>query len=189
MFAWFKSLFRKPPQSLPQLKMRRDNLDNLPEIMVPEGYVVRTYQPGDEAAWCDIMEGNVSSNWTVEKCREKMIEDPRFQPDNLFFITHNDQPVASACAWSDDPENKIIGVVHMVAALESHRGHGLGTLLNAVVLNRLKELGYQQVTLNTDDWRLPAVKSYLTAGFRPEPIHESHPQRWENILEQLDIAK
>ena len=193
MFAWLKSLFaptsQQPPQPSPspQLEMIRDTLDDLPEIRIPEGYAVRTFRPGDEAAWCHIMEGHVGKNWTVEKCREKLIQDPRFQSENLFFITCGETPVASVCAWSSDSAGPKTGIVHMVSALPEHRGKGLGHLLNALVLHRLKDLGYEKAYLLTDDWRLPAVKSYLTAGFRPLNTHESHPERWEAVFAKLGI--
>ena len=187
MFNWLRTWFKPAPasQPQPQLEMLRDNLETLPNIALPEGYKLRTYRPGDEAAWCTIMGGNVGQNWTVEKCREELIQDPRFQPKNLFFITYNRQPIASVCAWSNqDPD---IGEVHMVAALETHRGRGLGHVLNAAVLHRLKTLGYKKAHLKTDDWRMAAVKSYFTAGFRPHHTHASHPDRWKKISQQLGI--
>lgn len=193
MFAWLKTLFLPAPESpskpLPQLEMIRDHLNDLPEIRIPEGYAVRTYQPGDESAWCAIMENNVGKNWTVEKCREKIIQDPRFQPENLIFAIHDGHPVASVCAWSSDKAGPTTGIIHMVAALESHRGKGLGHLLNALVLHRLKALGYEKACLLTDDWRLAAVKTYLVAGFRPLNTHHSHPERWEAIFAKLGIEK
>ncbi len=42
--------------------------------------------------------------------------------------------------------------------------------------------------LCTDDWRLPAVKTYLNLGFEPEIIHESHPARWKAVFETLGVA-
>ena len=107
--------------------MFRDHLDNLPEIQHIAGYATRTYRSGDEAAWCRIMEGNVGSNWTTEKCRAQLINDPRFQADNLFFITHNDDPIASACAWktpAQSPENGRSS--HGPPHTQTHRGKGLG---------------------------------------------------------------
>lgn len=181
MFCWIKKLFAPPVERLPQLEMFRDHLCDLPEIETVGAYAVRTYCPGDEAAWCRIMEGNVGTNWTVQKCRENLIWDSRFQAENLFFILHKGEPIASACAWRANDQSPAIGEVHMVAVLSEHRGKGLGHLLNALVLHRLKALGYQKAHLKTDDWRLAAIKTYLTAGFQPLNTHESHPERWEAI--------
>ncbi|MBT3603196.1 MAG: GNAT family N-acetyltransferase [Candidatus Latescibacteria bacterium] len=193
MFNWLKSLFVSPastsPNPHPQLEMIRDHLDALPDIHIPEGYAVRTYQPGDEPAWCRIMEGHVGENWTVEKCRDRLTQNERFKPENLFFIIHQGRPVASTCAWTSDKVSPEIGLVHMVAAQPEHRGKGLGHLLNALVLHRLKELGHQKAYLLTDDWRLAAIKSYLSSDFRPLNTHESHPERWDQIFEELGVEQ
>ncbi len=184
-----KRLFHRPKRSasLPQLDMLRDDLERLPDIVIPEGYDLRTFEPGDETAWCEIMEGNVGSNWTVEACREKMTSDPRFDPGNLFFATIDGQPVGSACAWTKNPDQRDVGEVHMVAVLDSHRGKGLGHLVNAAVLHRLRDLGYKQAHLLTDAWRVPAIKSYLRAGFKPLHTHITHPERWRDFFEQIGV--
>jgi mycothiol synthase len=165
--------------------MLRAHLNDLPEVEIPDGYELRTYQPGDDQSWCDIMEGNVGQNWTVEKFAEKMSSDPRFSADGLFFATHNDQPVASACAWRPSLEEEIVGDVHMVGALDSHRGKGIGHLVNAAVISKLKDQGFEKAHLKTDDWRLPAINSYLKAGFQPLNTHISHAERWEVILDKI----
>ena len=74
----------------------------------------------------------------------------------------------------------------MVAALESHRGKGLGHLVNAAVLNRLKDLGFEKSHLRTDDYRLAAIQSYLRAGFEPFNTHISHAERWDAIMDRLE---
>jgi mycothiol synthase len=193
MLTWLKSLFVSPAPApsnpRPQLEMIRDDLDNLPVIEIPDGYTVRTYLPGDEAAWGRIMEGQVGENWTVDKCRERLTLDARFKPDNLFFVLCDNQPVASTCAWSSEKAGPDMGLVHMVAALPDHHGKGLGNLLNALVLKRLRELGHHRASLLTDDWRLAAIKTYLHAGFRPLNTHESHPERWETVFTQLGVEQ
>ena len=188
MASWFKSLFkRETPVDAPvtQLEMLRDRLDDLPTTIIPEGYALRSYQEGDALAWCEIMEGNVGRNWTEEKFHQKMTSDPRFHAEGLFFATHHDQPVASACAWRMGIEEKIIGSVHMVGALSDHRGLGLGHLVNTAVLLKLKEQGFGKAHLKTDDWRLAAINSYLKARFQPLNTHISHAERWEVILENI----
>ena len=135
----FKRRPSTPKKLRPQLEMVRLNLEDLPEIVVPEGYALRTYLPGDEIAWCKIMEGNVGRNWTEEKWKTLILQDARFDPENLFLATHRGEPVASGCAWrlgTGDPE---VGVFHMIATLEAHRGKGLGHLLNAAILHRLRD--------------------------------------------------
>jgi mycothiol synthase len=186
--GFFSRLFRKPVDTVPQLEMMRHNLEDLPEIDIPHGYGLRTHRPGDEEAWCRIMEGNVGKDWTPAKCHEKLTGDPRFKPESLFFATFEEAPVASACAWTRLADENVIGEVHMVAALQNHRGKRLGHLVNTAVLHRLRELGFEKAHLLSDDWRIPAIKSYLTAGFQPLNTHESHPPRWEKLFDQLGLS-
>ena len=45
------------------------------------------------------------------------------------------------------------------------------------------------VTLDTDDFRLPAIKNYLNLGFVPDYLRENHVLRWENIFEKLGLLE
>src|SRR5690606_540143 len=106
--------------------MIRPDLEGLPPIEVPEGYALRTYRKGDEAAWCAMMEGQIGEGWTLEKWRQEMEEKPQFDPDGLFFIVAGDEPVATACAWClPDKYGPQTGILHMVAARPDHQGKGM----------------------------------------------------------------
>lgn len=171
-----------------QLRMRRPNLEGLPEVQTPEGYSYRTYQPGDEAHWCRIMEGSIWEGWTVEKSRNFMFDLPQFNPEALFFATHEGSPVGSACAWTESPEERQIGSVHMVAVLKEHRGRRLGYWLSLLTLHHLRERGFREAYLLTDDWRLSAIKAYLDLGFEPVLVESSQRQRWQAVSENLGRA-
>ena len=168
--------------------MRRPDLEGLPAVQAPEGYAFRTYEPGDEVHWCRIMEGSIGQGWTVERCRESLTDTPQFDPEGLFFATHQGAPIGSACAWKDSPEEKRAGVVHMVAVLKQHRGRRLGYWLSLLALHHLHQRGFTEAYLLTDDWRLSAIKAYLDLGFQPVWVDDSHRQRWEAVGERLGRA-
>jgi mycothiol synthase len=170
-----------------QLRMKRPQLEDLPPVALPTGYWLRSFQSGDEAAWCRIMDTGIGSMWTIERMREFMLDRPQFRGDGLFFATSTDEPVATACAWRDTPEEERIGLVHMVCCLPEHRGKNLGEAITLAVLHHFRENGFQSAELCTDDWRLAAIKLYLRLGFVPMLVEHDHPQRWELIAEQLDI--
>ena len=69
----------------------------------------------------------------------------------------------------------------MVACREDSRGKGYGTLLNKVAEYSLKKEGMQTAFLTTDDWRIPAIKNYLRAGFIPDLSTDDFKERWEKI--------
>ena len=167
-----------------QLRMIRRNLDSLPEVEIPDGYTLRAYQAGDEQVWAEIMSTGIG-DWTTEKCREALTSQPQFLPDGLFFATFDGNPVGSACAWRKSPDEWKSGYLHMVCVLPEHRGKQLGHMLTLAVLHYFHTHGFQEVWLDTDDFRLPAIKSYLRLGFEPYYFDDSHLERWKMILEKL----
>jgi mycothiol synthase len=41
--------------------------------------------------------------------------------------------------------------------------------------------------LDTDDFRIPAVKTYLNLGFIPVYVEEGQPKRWQGLFEKLKL--
>lgn len=169
-----------------QLRMVRRTFEGLPKIEIPEGYALRTYQPGDEAAWAEIMNTGVGE-WTVGKVREALTGKPQFRDDALFFITFEGRPVASACAWVLEPGETEQGYLHMVCALPEHRGKQLGYMVTLAVLHWFRDHGFKEVCLSTDDQRIPALKSYLRLGFEPLYEDDTHRERWEKVMETISM--
>jgi len=165
-----------------QLRMVRPDLERLPGIEVPAGYVLRTYRPGDEAAWCEIMNTGIGTDWTAGKCRVELTEREPFLPDGCFFVTNSGEAVATACAFDVQPEGFDAAQVHMVCAKPAHRGLGLGRLVTLAVLHYMREHGYGAAFLGTDDFRVPAIKTYLGLGFVPDYIEDSHRKRWSAVF-------
>jgi mycothiol synthase len=46
--------------------------------------------------------------------------------------------------------------------------------------------GYRRIYLLTDDFRLPAIKTYLRLGFVPFLFEEGMEQRWREVLRRLE---
>ena len=47
----------------------------------------------------------------------------------------------------------------------------------------------QTAQLKTDDFRLPAIKTYLNIGFKPDLSTDDYKERWEKIYENLNSYK
>jgi mycothiol synthase len=73
----------------------------------------------------------------------------------------------------------------MVCVLPGHRGHGLAYPLCLAVLHRFRDRGFRQVRLNTGDWRLGAIKTYLHLGFQPLITKPEQPQVWDDVARHL----
>jgi mycothiol synthase len=79
--------------------------------------------------------------------------------------------------------------VGWVAAHPKHQGQGLGKVVVAAVVNRLLDIGYPQIHLFTEHWRLAALKTYLKLGFQPL-IEKSETQGiWDQVFQQLSWSE
>lgn len=77
------------------------------------------------------------------------------------------------------------GYVHWVGVDPAYRGRRLGTIVMTRVLRRFAEDGRDFSILETDDFRLPAIASYLGQGFVPHYTDGDHELRWSKVFEHL----
>ncbi len=174
----------------PQLIMRRPNLDGLPdELSLPEGYSERHYQEGDAEAWSEIITESFEEEWGVERFKEYMLGDVSFKPERIRFICNADgKPVGTTSAFRrDDKYGPDCGYVHMVGVLKSEAGKRLGYAVNVAVLHQFKREGCPDAVLQTDDFRLPAIKTYINLGFLPDIVDDNQYQRWRDIYKLLKV--
>jgi mycothiol synthase len=182
----------------PQLELVRPGLEDLPALTLPEGYTLRHYEPGDEAAWGAIMMRAFSAYWDGERFRRLFLPHFGFTPERVLFVCWNGSPVGSASAFAWPGLSARRGYIHMVGVLEEHCGHGLGYWLAVASLLRLREQGFSSAMLQTESFRLPAIKHYLRLGFAPALVAEDQRQAWmrvlgrigrEDLIESLDLQR
>ena len=165
----------------PQLFMRRKNLNDLPELLLSDGFTLRHFADGDEDAWEHI----IKTTLFPMKFNEGISNVSFFSPERVWFICHDGTPVSTATAWLYDKNPETTGYVHMVGTLPEWKGRGLGRLISLAVLHQMKREGKQDAVLHTDDFRLPAIHIYFSLGFEPEMNHESHELRWKQVYQEL----
>lgn len=171
-----------------QLRMVRPNLDDLPELELPIGYAMRSYLEGDEEHWARIISDSFGGRKrTAQDTRDQITEMDVFLPEGFYLATYCGIPVGTACAWRDSVDEKEVGNVHMVGVVAEHTGHKLGKWVSLAVLRYLRDNGFKCAKLDTDDFRIPAVKTYLNLGFIPVYIADGQPDRWQNILKKLKL--
>ena len=170
-----------------QLRMLRPNLKNLPIIEIPDNYKIRTYQEGDDIHWAKIINASFGGNRIEKDTHSEIIDHPQFPPDGLFFITQNKQPIGTACAWKKDTHDTEIGYLHMIGVKPNHSGHRLGKWVSLAVIHYFCDHSFKCVILDTDDFRLPAVKTYLNLGFVPIFADTDHPKWWRNLFQKLKL--
>ena len=174
-------------RQLPQLCMERKDLENLEEIRLPEGYSLRSFESGDESSWETIIAESFGREDNPDKFSQLMDKDPAFKPERVLFIIYNGEPVATASAWYKEKFGIDTGNIHMVGVRPGHQGKGLGYLINLAALHRFALEGRNWAILETDDFRLAAIKTYIRLGFTPLLVHENQGKRWDKIYSILGL--
>ena len=170
-----------------QMVWPEDRMADPPEWTVPDGYLLRTFRAGDEAAYLDLMHKAGFDYWTRENL-DGVVKNAG--PEGVFFVEHVDSSriVATAMGWCRPherfPEGHEMG---WVAAMPAHRGRGLGRVVVAASTRAMLEHGARTIYLLTDDWRLPALRIYLEVGYVPFCREPEVEQRWSELFVKLGI--
>ncbi len=173
---------RPPWEGKPQLVMTAP-LTDLPDCEVPPSYSIRHFQPGDQAAWDEIIRDSFKDpNCSFDKI---MKGDKAFQPERVLFVCCDGRPVATAAAWYKPEWGENTGYLHMVGTHSSHAGKNLGLQASLAAMHRMVAEGRTSAVLQTDDFRIPAIKIYLKLGYSPVIVHESQPARWRAVFESI----
>ena len=169
--------------ALPQLQMRLESLENLPELSLPEGIALTTATSSDALAFANLMALCYDdSTWTPERVHKEFLEN-RMVPVS-FLLYRGDELLATASA-ANHSHHPGLGYVHYVAAKPDSGVSGLGLQATLAALHEFKKWGLTSSLLETDDFRLPAIVTYLKLGYVPYNTHESHAARWEALKPQL----
>ena len=172
-----------------QLKMRFEKKARgaIPACALPEGFAKVSLRAGDESAYLKLRESAGFDGWTRDNVTELM---KSAIPDGVLLIVHGETGdfAATAAAQFDlslpFPGNGVLG---WVAAAPTYRGVGLGQIVCAAVMEKLLDNGYKTLSLLTDDWRLPAIKTYLKLGWIPCLHEPDMPGRWRSVCAELKI--
>lgn len=170
-----------------QLIMHRRNLEDIPPCELPQGYRIRYYRDGDEELLTPIFQQCFDPGWNPDRILKTFLEETLWSPLRMCVLTCGEEVVGTATAW-EDPRRPAHGQLHYLAVLPAHRGRHLGTALAARVLELLREMGYPDVWLTTDDFRLPAIRTYLSLGFEPVLRDAGHVERWEIVRHKLEAT-
>lgn len=165
-----------------KLVMKKDTLADLPQLDIPEGYSLRSFQSGDVTEWEHVIRISFAREIAFG---DKIGFQPPFLPEKILFLCYQGLAVATAVAWEKEDRDIDCGYLHMVGALPGHSGKGLGYTIALAALHRMRDEGKQAALLETDDFRLPAIEIYLRLGFVPLSMEDGHSGRWEKVFNEL----
>ena len=171
--------------------MMLHTLDKIPDIPPTPGFFIRTWTPGEEEAWLEIVRCGLSApDAGIETWNSTILGRENLNPlTDTFFVCReeNGEPVATITGYVH-PDG--LGDIHMVACKFEARGNRLGEVMLSHAMKKLKaEMPGENrlVELTTDDFRVPAVVGYLRGGFHPVLYDEGMEERWCALCDKIGI--
>lgn len=141
------------------------SLEELPEVLHPEDYVIRALDPDRE------LESRVAahrsafhpSRMSVEK-HQRAMASPLYRPDlDLVAVAPDDQIASYALVWFDAVNRK--GLFEPVGTHADHRRRGLSRSVISEGLRRLNALGATYAFVNSTAGDVPSGRLYASCGF------------------------
>jgi len=169
------------------VKMIRENLENIPEYSLPAGYSIKWYQPGYEKHWQAVqLLADEYTRVTPELFQEQFGMDKQLLGERQCFLCGSeDSIIGTATAWLDNLGEKSPGRIHWLAIIPQQQGKGLAKPLLAVICKRLKELGHSETYLTTQSVRIPAINLYAKFGFAPVIDSDRDREIWERLQKNI----
>ena len=168
-----------------QLRMIKSSMADIPEANIASGFELRLIRAGEQDKWEKLCGKAFDGEFSFETV---IAGKAGYTEDGVFVVTCEDESkfVATGTALLTREQPEGYGYVHMIAADPDYSGRKLGYEVTAAVLRRLRDAGFEKAELETDDFRLPAIKIYLDLGFAPDLSRdETMPGRWDNIYKAL----
>lgn len=168
-----------------QLLMRWTN-DGTPAKFpeLPENMTVERINERENGVdeWLDIVQYDLAEEPATHAFYKKLMTDfPGYEEDKCYIFCLDGEPVATTCVICNKETKE--GYIHMVGSKPEIRGRGIGRLMNDFSIAVIKSEGMETAHLTTDDWRIPAIKSYLRLGFVPDESTDDYKERWAKIRE------
>ena len=144
--------------------------EQLPPMDLPPGYVIQSFQPGDEDRLTRTQNAAFEASWgfcpnTVEEIAYRLTI-PRDNPPEIVFLS-NEGDTAGYC-WTaiNESSEKTVGFIEMVGVAPDYRGRGLGKPTALAGMHRLNMRGARSIRLNVDEQNTPAKAMYTSIGFK-----------------------
>jgi GNAT superfamily N-acetyltransferase len=130
--------------------------------------VIRSFQPGDEAAFRDINLEWIERYFAVEQKDRDVLDNPRKyildRGGEILLALDGETPIGVVALMMMD-----VGSVELakMGVRPQAQGKGAGRMLVAAAIERARAMGMRRVYIETNSKLGPALKLYRDAGFQP----------------------
>jgi mycothiol synthase len=167
-----------------RLFMRRPHLYELPQLpTAPPGYSMRTYEADDCRGLGEVLSRSFQELWDDERVRSTLTAAPDVVRTHVVLCEARLVATASVRILPDLYPGS--GYLHYVGVDPAHTRRGLGRLVTLRVLHDFRDAGLRDAVLETEVFRLPAIRLYLQLGFVPESRDLGEQIRWSSALPRL----
>ncbi|MCH7737364.1 MAG: GNAT family N-acetyltransferase [Chloroflexi bacterium] len=146
------------------------NEDELPELELPQGYSVRSFQAGDTPLLTRVQNDAFLGSWGFCPNSEEQIEYRTNMPNTskagLLFLFDGDHPAGYCWTVMVPAENGVRGMIGMIGVVPEYRGKGVSRHILQAGMKHLRSIGQAEIGLEVDGDNGPAVGLYRSIGFK-----------------------
>lgn len=151
------------------------------------GVIVRSFQPGDEAAFRDINLEWIERFFAVEQKDRDVLNNPAkciLDPGGAILLAVDGETPVGVVALVVMMDQGSVELAKMGVRPQA-QGKGAGRLLMSAAVAKAREMGMHRVYIETNSKLGPALKLYHEAGFRP--LRETIPSPYARADVQLEL--
>ena len=173
---------------MPQLKLIfYADTTPIQDIPAADGFRLRNTLDSDLAEYNRLRSSVEFNVWEPEylaEYRKKTLSDGMFAIEEL---KTGKLTAAASAELMIQPEFADVGYLGWVMTDPEYRGLRLGKCASVAAMRRLYQEGYRVFMLHTDDFRIPALKVYLSLGWKPWLYLDEMEARWRAIAAKLEL--
>jgi mycothiol synthase len=154
-------------------------------IKVPDGYSLKTYKSQYKERLLSLYKnvGLIDDPLDLENALHLAV------PDGVILLFHDNTNAIVAAFMARHISNNRYpcgGRLDWLAVDPGHRSQKLGYIVTCKAIDRLYEIGYQKIYVTTDDFRVPAIKTFMNAGMVPNIYSDGMDERWQQVIRGMN---
>ena len=146
------------------------NQDDLPDLELPQGYMVRSFQKGDAPLLTQLQNDAFTGSWGFCPYTEEQIEYRTHMANTskvgILFLFEGDNPAGYCWTVMAPVESGVRGMIGMIGVVPQFQGKGVSRHILHAGMKHLRSLGLAEIGLEVDGNNDPAVRLYTSTGFK-----------------------